>query len=401
MHPRLRVALAAGAAVAGVQRLTRRRGDGIHGRGTVISTVDPKAISRLARGREVVLVSGTNGKTTTTHLIAALHEGDVATNATGANMRSGVTAALVDSDARVAVLEVDELYLAQIIRETQCRVVVLLNLSRDQLDRSHEVDRIADAWAAVLRECDVTVVANAADPHVVYAAPAGRTIWFDPGTTWREDARVCPACGELITWNDSGWRCACGLTMPVADYAVRGGTVRTPDGGTHALGLALPGDVNAGNAVAALAVAGLRGLDTSLSLRRLAAVRSVAGRYRSVDIDGRAGRLLLAKNPAGWASTLTMVGDESVVIGINAREPDGRDTSWLYDVPFEVFAGRRVGVTGERRDDLALRLHIAGAEPVVGTDLATICGQLQEGPVTLVGNYTCFMEWHRQLRGGP
>ena len=156
--------------VNGLSRATGR------GSGTVIGgrvglALSPHLLAGLAKGREVILVSATNGKTTTTAMIAAGWGEGVASNTTGSNMAAGHVAALVSSNGSRVVLEVDESWLADVTRATNPRVVVLLNLSRDQLDRANEVRRLAERWRALFAEVrGVSVVANANDPLVVFAA---------------------------------------------------------------------------------------------------------------------------------------------------------------------------------------------------------------------------------------
>src|SRR6476659_9117410 len=173
-------------------RLSRRLGIGegsiIGGRITL--AVDPAALRKLAAGRRVALVSGTNGQTTTSHLLAAALRtaGRVAHNATGSNMADGAVAALTaDRTAPYAVLEVDELHVAAVAEAVEPEVVVLLNLSRDQLDRGTEVRAVAAALsAALIRNPHTTVVANADDPMVVWAAtPARNTAWVAAGSGWQ------------------------------------------------------------------------------------------------------------------------------------------------------------------------------------------------------------------------
>jgi UDP-N-acetylmuramyl tripeptide synthase len=370
----------------------------VHARGVAIMRVEPRAISQLARDRATVLVTGTNGKTTTTHMIRCALGGEVACNATGANMQSGVVTALADSTASRAVLEVDELHFPFIAQDIRPRVVVLLNATRDQLDRSHEVARVAAGWQRALERLGAVVVANAADPHVVAATPAERAIWCDPGTRWPDDARTCPRCGQLIDWSDDAWSCSCGFAMPEPDYRLDGGDLVDPSGRRHALRLSLPGRVNTGNAVMAAAAAASAGIDIDTAIERMSAIHEASGRFARYDIGGRPARLILAKNPAGTVAALDLVGDAPLIIGINARGVDGRDTSWLYDVPFESLAGRTIGVTGERRDDLALRLHLAGVTPLVDIDPHRLAVRMPDGDLCLLGNYSNFVAWRRGVR---
>jgi UDP-N-acetylmuramyl tripeptide synthase len=157
------------------------------------------------------------------------------------------------------------------------------------------------------------------------------------------------------------------------------------------LDLALPGAVNRGNAAFAIAVAQHLGVEADVASRRIAAVDEVAGRYGTITVGGREAQTLLAKNPAGWASVLPILDAEAVIIiSINAREADGFDTSWLWEVPFEELGGRAVGVHGEQRADLALRLEVAGIMPVVEKDINRLARQLPEGPCFVLANYTAF-----------
>jgi lipid II isoglutaminyl synthase (glutamine-hydrolysing) len=394
---RLAVALGAGR-LAG--ELSRRagRGAGAVVRGRVVLGLAPDALAALAAGRRTIVVTGTNGKSTTTRLIAAALGGDVATNATGANMGPGIVTALDEHRGEIAVLEADELHVPSVARATAPVAVVALNLTRDQLDRTHEVSRTSRVWGEVFGARPVTVVANAADPHVVAAALAGTPVWVDPGLRWTEDATVCPRCGKLLDWVDGRWSSECGLAMPEADYVLTEAGVRIPDGREIPLDLKLPGTVNRGNAAFAVAAAAVLGVPADVAAGRLADVDTVDGRYATLDLGGRRARLFLAKNPAGWAAALAMIDpDSQLVVGINARTADGTDTSWLYDVPFERLAGRTVGAIGDRRDDLAVRLHYAGATPVVDDDPVRLAAALPPGPLVVAANYTAFRELRRHV----
>ncbi|HYY11476.1 MAG TPA: MurT ligase domain-containing protein [Kineosporiaceae bacterium] len=394
---RLDAALKAGRLAGGLSR-SLGRGSGTVVRGRVALAVAPDALRSLARGRRGVVVTGTNGKSTTTRLIVAALGGDVATNMTGANMAPGILSALDDSTSATAVLETDELHVPSVIRQTEPEVVVLLNLTRDQLDRTHEVSRTSQVWAKALAERDVTVVANAADPHVVDAALAGKPVWVDPGTRWTDDATVCPRCGHLLDWADGRWSSSCGFAMPQPEYTLTTAGVRLPDGRQLAVPLQLPGDVNRGNALFAIATASLFGVAPDEAAGRLAEVDDVDGRYARLDLGGRPATLFLAKNPAGWAAALSMIDEDSVLaVGINARIADGTDTSWLYDVPFERLDGQVVGATGDRRTDLAVRLQYAGARPVVEGDLVRLAAKLPDGPLVVAANYTAFREMRRHV----
>jgi UDP-N-acetylmuramyl tripeptide synthase len=394
---RLATALRAGRLAGGLSRRLGR-GAGTVVRGRVVLALAPNALRSLAAGRCSVVVTGTNGKSTTTRLISVALGEAVATNSTGANMGPGIVSALDDLPGAVAVLETDELHVPSVMRAVEPVAVVALNLTRDQLDRTHEVSRTSRVWGAAFGARPVTVVANLADPHVVAAALNGTPVWVDPGLRWTEDATVCPRCGQLLDWTDGHWSSDCGLSMPAADYLLTERGVRLPDGREIELDLKLPGTVNRGNAAFALAAAAVLGVPAEVAAARLSAVQTVDGRYAELDLGGRPARLILAKNPAGWAAALAMIEpDSQLVVGINARIADGTDTSWLYDVPFERLAGRSVGAIGDRRDDLAVRLHYAGAAPIVDDDPVRLAAALPPGPLVVAANYTAFREMRRYV----
>ncbi len=194
---RARVALVSMRLVAWLSRSTGRGAGSIIG-GRVALVISQGLIGALARGLEIAVGSGTNGKTTTTRLLVEALGGadEVATSPAGSNMHAGIVTALGRRTRfSRAVLEVDEGYLPQIIAELDPAVVVLLNLSRDQLDRVGEVRMIANRWREALGHSSGAVVANADDPLVVYAASsAARVYWVGMGNPWRLDAYHCPNC---------------------------------------------------------------------------------------------------------------------------------------------------------------------------------------------------------------
>ncbi|HEY6422367.1 MAG TPA: MurT ligase domain-containing protein [Pseudonocardiaceae bacterium] len=398
---RTRAAVRAGLATAALSRRLGLGAGSIIG-GRVTLALDRQALRRLAAGRRVMLVSGTNGKTTTSHLLAAAVRtaGRVAHNAGGSNMPDGAVAALAEApDTEYAVIEVDELHLAAVAGAVDPTVVVLLNLTRDQLDRATEVGAIAaNLRQALALHPSTVVVANADDPRVVWAAgTATRPVWVAAGASWLGDATTCPSCGATLTFTDTGWDCACGLTRPVQDWWIDDGKACTHDT-VLPLEIRLPGQVNLGNAVMALAAACAAGVEGGPAAAALRQVEVVAGRYAVVRHGAQDLRLLLAKNPAGWAGMLSMVTEpRPLLVIINAREADGRDTSWLWDVPFEQFTSRQVVASGERAADLGVRLSYAGLEHQTVPDPLAALAALPAGKVDVVANYTAFHQLRRRL----
>jgi lipid II isoglutaminyl synthase (glutamine-hydrolysing) len=404
---RSKLASTASRSAAALSRATGR-GDGSVIGGRIGLMIDPNLLENLARGRRIALISGTNGKTTTTRLTTAALRvaGDVATNSFGANMPTGHTSALAKAgDTPYAVLEVDEHYLPQVLAATNPSVVALLNLSRDQLDRAKEVAMIAEIWRTMLTKTPVHVVANADDPMVTWAALAakqggGDVTWVAAGQRWRDDSWVCPECGSHIERpedSDDWWCTGCSLRRQTPQWSVDGDNVVDPVGEKHAISLALPGQVNKANAATALAVVAQFGVDPSLAAPRLSEVASIAGRYAQVTRDGRNIRLLLAKNPAGWLEAFDMAEDAPTLLSINSRDPDGFDTSWLFDVDFSPLRGRTVYITGERAYDLAVRLDVNGIPFTHVTTFAQAIATAPPGRLEVIANYTAFQDIRAEL----
>jgi len=426
LPPRARAAVFATRAVSAVSR-TLRAGSGTVAGGRAGLALDPRLLEHLAAGRQVALVSGTNGKTTTTRLLAVAIEallGRAASNSTGSNMPTGHVTALVDAPPGApAVLEVDEGYLPLLVRSLQPAVVVLLNLSRDQLDRTNEVRMVANRWRAALdaravqtdaeaeRRFRGRVVANADDPLVAWAAmTSAAPVWVGAGLSWRSDAVGCPACdGTLMFPSDPGgaWACTCGFARPPLDVWMQDDDVCFADGRRMRVELKLPGRFNRANAAMAAAGAEAFGVEATEALRRMEQVVEVAGRFGTATIDNKPIRLMLAKNPAGWRELLELVSPvgsgsdlaRPVVVGINARIADGRDPSWLWDVPFERLAARHVVAAGERCRDLSVRLRYAGvphetiSDPLDAVRSAARSAEPGAEPaVDYVGNYTAFYD---------
>ncbi|MBB5158352.1 Mur ligase family protein [Saccharopolyspora phatthalungensis] len=381
--------------------MSRRLGMGSGGMigGRLALSVQPRALHKLAIGRRVVMVTGTNGKTTTTQMVAeALRsQAPAVSNGTGANMLDGHVAALMTRpDAPFAALEVDELHLAQVTAQFEPAVILLLNLSRDQLDRVGEIRTVAASLRRALAQAPgAQVIANRDDPNIVFAAadhPAAT--WVSGGVRWKDDALNCPNCGTFIGDTDRDWRCTCGLARPAADWTVTETGVASANGTHHELALSLPGHVNRVNATFALAAALQLGCDKESALTRICRVSQAAGRYQTVRLARRQVRLLLAKNPASWLEMLDLVGgnDHPLVLVVNSREADGYDVSWLWDVDFEVLRGRPVRVAGDRALDLAVRLRYADVPCAVASSVDDALIGSGDGVPDVVANYTAFRD---------
>ena len=375
------------------------QGNGVMVAGRFILRFAPSAVSKLARDKRVVLISGTNGKSTTAKLIAEAlgTKYTVAHNHTGANMFAGVAAALgANPKAEVAVLEVDELVLPWAIEKTKPELVVLLNLGRDQLDRLSEVRIVSNIWRSAISadsSKNLSVLASTDDPFVVYSAEgAAKKIWFSALEKGHIDAATCPKCGELLQWSSGGadFSCTCGFTKPNADWKLVGDQLIDPQQSQFKVNSAIPGKAALQNASRALIVAKHFGIDIEIANSAIGKVKSVDGRFDIKLVGKTKFRLLLSKNPASWRETLNTSTAQSVLLMVNANTQDGKDTSWLWDVDFKPLLKRNVIVTGDRRIDVSARLTVDGVEHMIVDNEIEAAKSLGEVDADLIASYTAF-----------
>lgn len=356
----------------------------------------------------MAVVSATNGKTTTARMLSAMLRAwgrEPVHNRAGANLLTGLASALVaatDARGRVrlsaGLFEVDEATLPRALEELSPRVLVLMNLFRDQLDRFGELETLASAWHAAIRRLPPTthLVLNADDPLIARLADVapGPVDLFGIDDTaagigradHAADSGIC-RCGHALAYRRvfyghiGLYRCSgCGWERPrptVRATAVRPlglEGVRAEidlDGESRDVHLRLPGLYNVYNALAAAAGALAFGVPLPIVVDGLELFRAAFGRLERVDAGGRQIVLWLVKNPAGFNESLRTLfdapGDKAIAIFINDRIADGLDVSWLWDVDFEMLDARRselawLLVGGTRGDDMAMRLKYAGLD---------------------------------------
>ena len=394
--------------------------------GVVLLKINPGAVGTLAAGLGggTALVSATNGKTTTTRLLAgALRAGgaELITNGAGANLLTGVAAALAGTRPRHrstarGLFECDEAALPAVAERVHPRAIVLMNLFRDQLDRHGELEAIADRWQHMLAALPAStrLVLGADDPAIAALGDGRDVIWFgidDPAVAMdalphAADSTRCRRCAEPLAYDGiwighlGRWRCpACGDARPEPDVCVvhaglsgaTGSTprLRTPDGEVT-LHLALPGLHNVLNAAAALAGAIAMGVPARDAAEAISTVPAAFGRAETITVDGRDLVLLLAKNPAGANENVRTLlldpGEHDLLVALNDRIADGRDVSWIWDVDWEPLLPRvrRLTATGERAADLALRFRYAGLPDdrlhVIADHTAALASALEATP---------------------
>lgn len=368
--------------------------------GLVALKIDPALMKQLGHGRQTVLVTGTNGKSTTTRMTAAALEtiDSVVTQADGANMDAGIVAALAtDLRAPLAAIEVDELHTPHVADALEPRAIVLLNLTRDQLDRVGEINMIERKLREGLkRHPDAVIVANCDDVLVTSAAYDNpNVVWVAAGAGWANDSVSCPRTGEPIVREGDHWySTGSDFARPTPDWWVDDENLYGPDGLVLPLKLTLPGRANRGNAAQAAAAAVALGADPAKAVAAASVVEEVAGRYKTVQVGPHSVHMLLAKNPAGWQEALSMIDPtvDGLVIAVNGQVPDGEDLSWLWDVRFEHFEGVQVVAAGERGTDLAVRLTYAGVEHTLVPDPLKAIASCPPGRVEVLANYTAFRD---------
>ena len=401
-------------------RITGRHGTALPG--LVATRIDPSILAALGAGlTPIVLVIGTNGKTTTTRLTAAVLERALGvtpvSNRSGANLAQGlVTAILADrrpgAGPRPAVFEVDELAFPEVARVLQPAVVVMLNLVRDQLDRYGEVDTVERRWTEALAVLppSATLVVCADDPRLE-AIVGGvnlrvrrfgligdlSAIRHDTGIVSSAEAvgAPCPACGAKTAVGDASasigaWRCgSCGFSRPELDLGVGVtgmdgewlglafeprsgddiGPVSAGDGSADRLTarVGLTGTAGAHDAAAAVLAATSLGVSLPAAVAGLDGATPAFGRLEEIAVDGRRVVLTLTKNPASAAQATEAVAErrpDAVLIGLGDRAADGRDVSWIWDARLEHLLDLApLTLTGDRAEDLAVRFKYAERSP--------------------------------------
>lgn len=402
-----------------VRRIAQMRGGGSALPGLFVEKIDPDFIRRtlaeLPQG--VVVVSGTNGKTTTTKMVVELLESQglrVFTNRTGSNFTRGVAAALlgeVDNhgnlDADIAVLELDEAHAVHFVKAVPPRFSLLLNVMRDQLDRFGEIDTTAKLLARIALATQETVVLNREDPRVAGIAKVLKGQYVSYFGLSPELAKLFP--------NDDDMRSTTAKkpgTKQPADVVLTGlkNDVAEFELGDHkiATALELSGVYNIYNAAAALALVRAvmkDNLNETKLITALSKVTPAFGRGESFTIGGQPLELVLVKNPSGFRLSLSSFNPSGVktMIAINDNYADGRDMSWLWDVDFDSLQTEGVQeVSGVRAYDMALRLQydevtVTHVETDIPLSLQHFLTSASSHPKRIFCTYTAMLAIRREL----
>ncbi|MGE5299283.1 MAG: MurT ligase domain-containing protein [Acidobacteriota bacterium] len=405
----------------GVRKLAQARGGGSALPGLFVEKIDPNFIKRtladLPHG--IVLISGTNGKTTTTKMVVELLEGQglkVFTNRTGSNFTRGVAAALLGEvdvkgklDADIAVLELDEAHAVHFVRAIPPTYSLLLNVMRDQLDRFGEIDKTAALLHTIAVTTTAGVVINRDDPRL-----ATENFLRDINTPVTSFS-VTPKLRSLFPSDDAMRGSGDNPKSTIVHQdntrleSIEGqhATI-TFAGRTHKTELKLKGIYNVQNAVGAVALVRMimgNELDETQMMGSLANVTPAFGRGETLTVDGLPCELVLVKNPSGFRLSLKSFDPSgyATMIAINDNYADGRDMSWLWDVDFDSLRAEGVAmITGVRAYDMALRMQyeeveVSTVEPDIKQALEQFISGGSDKPKRIYCTYTAMLTLRREL----
>jgi lipid II isoglutaminyl synthase (glutamine-hydrolysing) len=413
--------------------------------GKIACAIDSNLLSYLASqlSQGCIAVSGTNGKSTTSGLLASILQtsgSKVIHNRQGANLIAGITASLVESadlsgrlKADLGIFEVDEAALPLLTKQVVCKTIVVTNLFRDQLDRYGELDKTASLITEGIKANNSTAVLNADDANVCNLPCPAEKIYYglnDLDADSAEESVIkevsyCPHCGKEIIYENKtgakGWHCTqCTYSRPVLDVfaseikLLPASSKFTLNYKQEKLDIALPlpGLFNIYNALAAAAAALTMNISLPTIKDGLEVYQTLFGRSEKIKIKGRTIIIQLIKNPAGAGHAIRSFLDSKcaqAIIAINDNLADGRDISWLWDAQFELLSQTRCQfiISGQRAQDMVVRLKYAGVDgkqidcqPLLSAALKQAIAQTPEGgTVWVLPTYTALLELQKILKG--
>ncbi|MEH1832493.1 MAG: Mur ligase family protein [Nostoc sp.] len=413
---------------------TLRLGAGSVLPGSIARRIEPRLLQLLSQQVKngVILIAGTNGKTTTALLLCTILKRKgyrIAHNSTGANLENGLMTALLETtnllgilDIDYAILEVDENIVPRVLTPLQPRIILCLNLFRDQLDRYGEVDTISKRWTKVISTlpAETVVIPNADDPtlsHLGQQLPQ-RVLFFglnEPehyleAIPHAVDSIYCPRCGHSLDYKGVYLSHLGDFTCPKCGFSKSKPTLESSEWSQILVGL-----YNKYNTLAAATAAIELGVDEATIRDTINNFQAAFGRAEDLVINGKRVRILLSKNPVGTNETIRVVTqstDKTTLLVLNDRTPDGTDVSWIWDVDTEklVERGGTLVVSGDRVYDMALRLRYSQKSPestlnlIVEEDLRqAIATALEHTPenetLHILPTYSAMLEVREVLTG--
>jgi len=364
--------------------------------------IDPDLVKKLSKiyNLESILVSGTNGKTTTSRLISDILNShyQVIHNRQGSNLLRGIASTLISgfSNGRrsdIAIWEIDEATLPEAIEHTNPKTIILLNLFRDQLDRYGEIDSTRKKWQEAISKLPktTTLILNADDPQMSYLAKftKGKVIYFGveekvinlPQVENVADIKYCLNCGSKLDYDIlysshlGHYTCPkCEIKRPKPTVFANNlkfnpdfTTILTLTMNNELLTInsSLPGFFNVYNILASATLGQLYGVKNPAIKNKIETFQSAFGRYQTLSINGKNVATFLIKNPAGANEVLRLIAQRNnlnILAVLNDNIADGRDVSWIWDTNWEILSDRtkNVSTSGTRAWDMALRLKYAG-----------------------------------------
>ncbi|WP_414566022.1 MULTISPECIES: MurT ligase domain-containing protein [unclassified Anabaena] len=402
--------------------------------GSIARRIEPRILELLSQQVKngVILIAGTNGKTTTALLLCTILERNgyrIAHNSTGANLENGLMTALIENTNLVgalnvdyAILEVDENIVPKVLQPLQPRIILCLNLFRDQLDRYGEVDSISKRWTKVISTLplETVVIPNADDPTLSYLGQQlpQKVLFFgmnEPehyleAIPHAVDSIYCPSCGHSLDYQGVYLSHLGDFTCPKCGFSKSQPTLESSQWSQILVGL-----YNKYNTLAAVTAAQELGVDQAIIQDTINNFQAAFGRAEDLVINGKRVRILLSKNPVGTNETIRVVTqstDQTTLLVLNDRTPDGTDVSWIWDVDTEklVERGGTLVVSGDRVYDMALRLRYSEKSAqshlnlIVESDLRqAIATALQHTPdnetLHILPTYSAMLEVREVLTG--
>ncbi|MEA5603889.1 Mur ligase family protein [Nostoc sp. UHCC 0252] len=402
--------------------------------GSIARRIEPRILELLSQQVKngVILIAGTNGKTTTALLLCTILERKgfrVTHNSTGANLENGLMTALLEStnllgtlNTDYAILEVDENIVPKVLTPLQPRIILCLNLFRDQLDRYGEVDTISKRWTKVISTlpAETVVIPNADDPTLSSLGQQlpQRVLFFglnEPENYLEAiphavDSIYCPKCGHSLDYKGVYLSHLGDFTCPKCGFSKSKPTLESSEWSQILVGL-----YNKYNTLAAATAAIELGVDQVTIRDTINTFQAAFGRAEDLVINGKRVRILLSKNPVGTNETIRVVTqstDKTTLLVLNDRTPDGTDVSWIWDVDTEklVERGGTLVVSGDRVYDMALRLRYSQKSPessinlIVEEDLRqAIATALEHTPenetLHILPTYSAMLEVREVLTG--
>jgi len=417
--------IASGKIAGTASRLMGRNGENIPGH--VATKFDKRTLTKLASQVDhIVLITGTNGKTTVSNLVGSVMKGVepfYVNNLDGSNMMQGILSSFIKKSsltgrikASYAILEVDEASLIRVLEYLTPDLICITNFFRDQLDRYAEIDALIQKLLDAIEPVDTKLLINSDDPFSYRFSQLGKETYFfgchegayDFEHSTMHDSKFCTCQREFhydfIHYGQLGaYSCQCGVKRPEPDFAVKkittdtGFSIYTNDGNYHT---SLKGAYNAYNVMAAVAICKLMDIDEDLIQQGISSFHVLNGRMQTMYVNNVPYVINLVKNPQGMNSTLSTVvaepADKQVVFFLSDGSADGTDVSWIYDADFEKLAHeniKKIIISGRRAYDLAIRLKHAGISPAVMEVDQDVASAVMKStalniPTFIIPNYT-------------